>query len=83
MKTAAAILSIFSLTSVIRYGLVLILIDIGLLKFTKHEAEAILSLAENKLKRGCFKRQQQLPISPIMPRNLEQKLEVWNITEMH
>ncbi|WP_417371803.1 DUF417 family protein [Gelidibacter japonicus] len=47
MKTAAAMLSIVSLTSVIRYGLVLILIGIGLLKFTKHEAEAIRPLAEN------------------------------------
>ena len=47
MKTTAAILSFVSLTSVIRYGLVLILLGIGLLKFTKHEAEAIRPLAEN------------------------------------
>jgi uncharacterized membrane protein YkgB len=47
MKIAASLLSIDSLTSVIRYGLVLILIGIGLLKFTKHEAEAIRPLAEN------------------------------------
>ncbi|MDV3871429.1 MAG: DUF417 family protein [Acinetobacter sp.] len=47
MKTATAILSIFTLTSVVRYGLVLILISIGLLKFTKHEADAIRPLAEN------------------------------------
>jgi uncharacterized membrane protein YkgB len=47
MKTAAAILSIISLASVIRYGLVLVLIGIGLLKFTKLEAEAIRPLAEN------------------------------------
>ncbi|MBY0462127.1 MAG: DUF417 family protein, partial [Alphaproteobacteria bacterium] len=47
MKTAAAIFSIFSLTLLIRYGLVLTLIGVGLLKFTRHEAEAIRPLAEN------------------------------------
>ena len=46
MKTET-ILSFISLTSVMRYGLALILFGIGLLKFTKHEAEAIRPLAEN------------------------------------
>ena len=46
MKTET-ILSFISMTSVMRYGLALILFGIGLLKFTKHEAEAIRPLAEN------------------------------------
>lgn len=47
MKTAAEILPFFSWTFVFRYALVVTLICIGILKFTKHEAEAIRPLAEN------------------------------------
>ncbi|MBX9886871.1 MAG: DUF417 family protein [Flavobacteriaceae bacterium] len=47
MKTAAEILPLFSWTFVFRYALVVTLICIGILKFTRQEAEAIRPLAEN------------------------------------
>lgn len=47
MKTAAVILPFFSWTFLFRYALVVTLICIGILKFSKHEAEAIRPLAEN------------------------------------
>lgn len=47
MKTAATILSGVSLAFVLRAGLVLALVGIGMLKFTRHEAEAVRPLAEN------------------------------------
>lgn len=47
MKTTATVLSGVSLTFVLRAVLVLVLTGIGMLKFTRHEAEAIRPLAEN------------------------------------
>ena len=47
MDETASILHPFYKTFFIRYGLVVILICVGLLKLTKHEAEAIRPLAEN------------------------------------
>lgn len=47
MKTAAALYSLLSWTLALRYGLAVTLVCIGMLKFTRHEAEAIRPLAES------------------------------------